>query len=311
MTSASISRSTSSCSRRCWCVLINMSFILGGLPAAVFASLAGLRPPLCGQAPERPPQRRGAPPRREALGAQGSRLHDRARSEGAGQRRAAHGRLGSPARWCAVARRDATKTSIGFSASRHAPKIGSATCCTSFASCGHTRIPEQWTWRRSPPQPPRRSARSSRRSRATLQIGALPTIWGQRGKLEQVFVNLLTNAVRHLPDARRANRAHRDGRKRDDHALRGGQRTRNSARMAAAHLRSLRLCPWIDRRRWKRRRSRHRATSRRGTWGSGLGRIGAGGRKPVFRAPPGRTCRRVDSTVPPARSDAGACGPQR
>ncbi len=38
--------------------------------------------------------------------------------------------------------------------------------------------------------------------RATLQIGALPTIWGQRGKLEQVFANLLTNAVRHLPDAR-------------------------------------------------------------------------------------------------------------
>lgn len=36
---------------------------------------------------------------------------------------------------------------------------------------------------------------------ATLQIGALPTIWGQRGKLEQVFVNLLSNAVRHLPDA--------------------------------------------------------------------------------------------------------------
>ena len=37
--------------------------------------------------------------------------------------------------------------------------------------------------------------------RAILQIGALPTIWGQRGKLEQVFANLLSNAVRHLPEA--------------------------------------------------------------------------------------------------------------
>lgn len=37
---------------------------------------------------------------------------------------------------------------------------------------------------------------------AMLRIGALPTVWGQRGKLEQVLVNLLSNAVRHLPEGR-------------------------------------------------------------------------------------------------------------